>query len=236
MFDANKILNDLVGGLGGGAAPTGGAPQRSAGGLGGLGGIAGGAAAGGLAGLLMGNKKARKFAGNAAMVGGLALVGGLAYKAYSNYSARKAGGAGAAAAPAAEIAPPPADGRFLPRPDDAADVQNRSRALVRAMIAAAKADGHIDATEQGRIFERLRELQLSAEDKAFVMDELASPLDPAAVAEGATSEEMAAEIYAASLLAIDANGAAERRYLDDLARTLRLDPALVFDLHAGAGV
>jgi uncharacterized membrane protein YebE (DUF533 family) len=48
------------------------------------GGLAGGAAAGGIMALLMGNKSARKFAGKAAGYGGAALLGGLAYKAYSN--------------------------------------------------------------------------------------------------------------------------------------------------------
>ncbi|MEM8665240.1 MAG: DUF533 domain-containing protein, partial [Pseudomonadota bacterium] len=41
-----------------------------------------GAAAGGLAGLLLGSKKPRKIAGTALKVGGVALVGGLAYKAW----------------------------------------------------------------------------------------------------------------------------------------------------------
>ena len=38
------------------------------------------------------------------------------------------------------------------------------------MIAAAKSDGHVDATEQANIFAQLDKLALSAEEKAFVLD------------------------------------------------------------------
>jgi uncharacterized membrane protein YebE (DUF533 family) len=48
-------------------------------------GILAGSAAGGVMGLLAGNKSARKFAGKAAVVGGTALIGGIAYKAYRNW-------------------------------------------------------------------------------------------------------------------------------------------------------
>jgi uncharacterized membrane protein YebE (DUF533 family) len=75
-------------------------------------------------------------------------------------------------------------------------------------------------------------LPLDADDKAFVMDELRKPLDVDAVAKGARSPEEAAEMYAASLLAIDVNNAAERGYLALLAARLRLDDKLVEHLHA----
>jgi uncharacterized membrane protein YebE (DUF533 family) len=100
------------------------------------------------------------------------------------------------------------------------------------MIAAAKADGHIDATEQTNIFAAMDKLPLDQEDKAFVMDELRAPLDVEAVARGARNLEEAAEIYAASLLAIDVDNPAERGYLQLLAARLRLDDALVQHLHA----
>ena len=100
------------------------------------------------------------------------------------------------------------------------------------MIAAAKADGHVDAEEQRTIFAEIDKLDLDSESKAFVMDELRAPLDIDAVARGATTPETAAEIYAASLLAIDIDNAAERGYLAMLAARLRLDDGLVQHLHA----
>ena len=101
------------------------------------------------------------------------------------------------------------------------------------MIAAAKADGEIDAREQARVFVEMDKLNLSADDKAFVMDELRAKLDVDAVASTATTPEEAAEIYAASLLAIDIDNAAERGYLAMLAARLKLDDALVMHLQQG---
>jgi uncharacterized membrane protein YebE (DUF533 family) len=110
----------------------------------------------------------------------------------------------------------------LPRPE-----QDRlSLALLRAMIAAAKSDGHIDAAEQKAIFARLDTLDLDIEAKAFIMDELRKPLDIDSVVAEARSLELAAEIYAASLLAIEPDDPAEQAYLAMLASRLKLDPGL----------
>ncbi|HUH77142.1 MAG TPA: tellurite resistance TerB family protein [Devosia sp.] len=108
------------------------------------------------------------------------------------------------------------------------------KTLVRAMIAAAKADGGIDATEKEAIFNRLETMQLSSEEKAWVFDELSSPLDINAVAARADTPEHAAEIYAASLVAITADTAAERMYLSALAGKLNLPDTLVAEIHKSA--
>ena len=194
--------------------------------LGGAGGIAAGTLAGGLAGLLLGGKKPRKLAKSALKIGGVALVGGLAYKAWQNWQANNQ-----PASPSAEPqVVPPSDTAFLPSADT--EQQDLSRTLVRAMIAAAKSDGHISADERARITEQLEGLQLDAEDRAFLQEELSKPLDIDAIAKSAASPEQAAEIYAASLLAIDPSGPAERGYLAMLAARLQIDPGLVEHLHA----
>ncbi|HRL30031.1 MAG TPA: DUF533 domain-containing protein, partial [Ottowia sp.] len=56
--------------------------------------------------------------------------------------------------------------------------------------------------------------------------ELEKPLDPAEVARAASTPEMAAEMYLASLLVADEQSFMERAYLDELARQLKLEPAL----------
>ncbi len=68
----------------------------------------------------------------------------------------------------------------------------------------------------------------------MITAELDTPLDIAAIAALAQCEEQATEIYAASLLAIDPDGAAEQGYLALLAARLQLDPGLVDHLHARA--
>lgn len=216
MFDAKRLLDQFTGAGGMGSM------------LEGKKGLATGAVAGGLAAYLLAGKKPKKLAKTALKMGGLALIGGLAYKAWNDSQQGRAPGIGTGEAPVA--LPPPGDTRFLPTA--ASEQEAVGRALLRAMIAAAKADGHIDGDEQRRIFSRIGELQLDADDQAFVFQELSKPLDVNAVAEAATTPELAAEVYAASLLAIDVDGPAEKGYLAMLAARLGLSPELVAHLHA----
>ncbi|ARP98913.1 tellurite resistance TerB family protein [Pseudorhodoplanes sinuspersici] len=192
-----------------------------------LGGIGGGALAGGLAALLMGSKSGRRMAGSALQLGGMAVVGALAYKAYQNWQSGKT--VTQSTVPST-LPPPPADTPFLPARE--AEQQSLSRHLLRAMIAAAKSDGHVDAKEQAAIFAEMDKLPLDADDKAFVIDEMRRPLDVDAVADAARTPEEAASIYTASLLAIDVDNPSERAYLGLLAARLNLDDALVKHLHA----
>lgn len=177
------------------------------------------AAGAGLAALMLGSKGGRKVVGSAAKLGGLAVVGGLAYKAFQNWQQSKQGEVAQAPAPR-ELAPPPADTAF------AGHDQERAMTFLVAMIASAKADGHIDAEEQKRIYGQLNEQIVGAEAKAFLMEEMMAPLDLDRVAKLATSQERAVEIYAASCMAIDLDTHDERTWLDNLAQALRLDPAL----------
>ena len=205
MFDAKKMLDQLVG-------------------SGVAGGLAGGLAGGALANVLSG-KKAKKLAGSALKVGGLALVGGLAYKAWQHHQQGKAGTQVMAAAL-------PDQQAFIPDNGDAAATAALSLLLARAMIAAAKADGQIDTAESQQILSQINSLDLPADDKAFLFDEYARPLDIAALARDVDTPEHAAEVYAASLLMVDPPSPAERIYLDTLANELGLDVELVDEIHS----
>ena len=245
MLDAKRLLDQFLGGQSGQTPVVGGSSGQTSGrpgdwgnqigelarGLGGrgLGGIGGGALAGGLAGILLGSKTGRKLAGSALTMGGLAVVGALAYQAYKNWQAGKSQ-AGTQPTSGVPMLPPPADSPFNPSRE--ADQQAVSRNLLRAMIGAAKADGHIDTEEQTKIFAEIDKLSLDDDDKAFVMEELRAPLDVDAIAGATRNPEEAAEIYAASLLAINIDNAAERGYLGLLAARLGLDEKLVEHLHA----
>lgn len=180
-------------------------------------------AAGLAAGMLLSGGKPGKLLGNTVKVGALAAVGGLAYKAWQNHQQNQA-----------TQRPIPAEEAFIPAPSDTHGQEELGKTLVRAMIAAAKADGRIDAEEKEAIFERLKTMPLSAEEKAWVFDELSTPLDVNAVVARADTPEHAAEIYAASLVAISADTAAEQAYLEVLAIKLKLDPALVAEIHRQA--
>jgi uncharacterized membrane protein YebE (DUF533 family) len=246
MIDAKALLERflgpggvgsvLSGGPSGASAPSssgGSVPQTGRGapggfGLPGGGSFAGGAAAGGLLGLVLGNKKLRKMGGGVLSHGGAAVLGALAYRAWQNWQQ------GQAPATAPTVTPSPnattTDERFLPSAAPAADGQPFELALVRAMIGAAKADGHIDAEEQRAIFAQVERAGLDAEAKAFVFDALAAPVTVADVAAAARTPEQAAEIYLASRLAIDPDEPAERAYLEALAHRLALPPGLAAHL------
>lgn len=227
MFDAKRLLDQVMGGQGGQGG------QGSSGGSGDfLRGAGGGALAGGLAAILLGTKTGRNLGGEALKLGGMAAVGALAYKAYRDWQAGKQPAPAAPEQPQQQAPVPmlPAPSGTPFNPSTPSEQQTLARHLLRAMIAAAKADGHVDAQEQARIFAEMDKLPLAADDKAFVMDELRAKLDIDAVASAASTPEEAAEIYTASLLAIDVDNAAERGYLGMLAARLKLDDALVAHL------
>ncbi|WP_068315408.1 tellurite resistance TerB family protein [Polycladidibacter hongkongensis] len=238
MFDAKGLLDQFVG-SGSGAKAGDLLNQGKTYAKNNAGGLAGGAIAGGLAGLLMGNKKARKFAKKTATYGGLALVGGLAYKAYQDYASNKSiqqqgNNASAPSTSGTQLAAP----ALLPAPPTAEELtgsadQGFARAILTAMLQAAKADGHIDAQEQQRIFERIDDLGLGVEEKAFVIDEMRQPLDIEKVVVAAAGDQtMAIELYTASRMAIEPDHPAEQAYLQMLAARLALPPELVSQIDA----
>jgi uncharacterized membrane protein YebE (DUF533 family) len=177
-----------------------------------LSGLGKGALAGGVLGLLLGNKGGRSLAGSALSLGGLAALGGLAFKAYQDWQASQGSG--------------PADPRTPVDRLSGEDAQRRSRALLRAMISAARADGHVDQAEGARISAEVRRQGLESEWAGFMLEEMGRALDVREVAREADSPEAAAELYLASVLVIDLDDARERVYLNELARALGLDPEL----------
>lgn len=199
----------------------------------GLGGFGGGALAGGALGLLLGNKKFRKMGGKLATYGGAAALGAVALKAYQDWQAKQsAPSAAGAAAPSPQPQPLP----YAPQPAAAftpgADAEQHSKAILAAMIAAAKADGHIGDTERQLIDAEVAKLASSPADMAWFDAELKKPADPAEIAALASTPEIAAEVYLASLLVIADDSFMERAYLDELGRKLGLAPALQEELRA----
>lgn len=119
--------------------------------------------------------------------------------------------------------PPPPPGRPMPAmpPADPADQAN-SLLLLRIMIAAAHADGVVDAAERGRLLERARAAGLGAEELLALGTELAQPR-PLAELAAAVPPELREQAYAAGLVATDIDHPEEHRFLADLAGALALD-------------
>jgi uncharacterized membrane protein YebE (DUF533 family) len=186
-------------------------------------------AAGAIAAVLLGTGPGRKLTGSAVKLGGLAAIGGLAYKAYQNY---QAGNRPVEATGEEQVLlPPPSDTPFNP----AQAPQGESEfalTLIRAMVAAAKADGHIDDDERRRIGEKLSMAGMDSEAGRFLDAEMAKPATLDELVASAKSDAQKVELYTASRLAITSDTRAERGYLDLLAGRLGLPDTLVDHIEA----
>ena len=223
------ILSQL-GGMFGGGSGFGSSPQS--GGLGGilgevLGSLGGNQSAlGGIASLaeaLFGGRRAGASNHRAVGSGILAMLASLAITAL-----RKAGQR------------PAAMPQSLLEPKTEADwaaLENEAKIIVKAMISAAKADGRIDDAELKKILGKLEEDGLTEEEKQFLIEEANKPLDINEIIQLANNRpELAAQIYAASLMTIEVDTPAEREYMQRLAQGLGLDPQVVEHIHQLLGV
>ena len=219
-MNVNSLLNSIMGTASAGidkattAAKSGSMP----------GGLLGGAAVGGLAAMLLTNKKARKMGGKAIKYGGMAAVGGIAYKAWRDHKAgQTAPNQNVNHNSSSSFPTAPAGSIFdLAEENPSKQTQNIHLILVRAMISAAKADGHIDTTERTRIEQQIKDLGIGKEEQQFLVEQLRAASDPITIARLSESEEQATEIYLVSLLAVDIDTDEERRYLDRLGDALHL--------------
>jgi len=168
----------------------------------------------------------RAASGGVGQMASLALLGTLAYKAYQGYQQSRQ-----PQAPQPPRQPGPAATGAAAGMLEPSDAQT----LIRAMIAAANADGHVDASEESRIHQTLEAAGASEEERRFVASELQSPASVDVLARAAKSPDMAAHIYAASLLGIVDHTAANQAYLRYLASRLGLDGGTVAALHQQVG-
>ncbi len=114
-------------------------------------------------------------------------------------------------------------------------VEEHSHAVLRALIAAAKADGRIDESEKHLISSEIGKHTDDPNLQQWLDDEVAKPLDPTEVAQAAQNDPaMAAEMYLASVMLVDDQQDAERNYLDELAAALQIDPELQVHLEQQA--
>lgn len=207
LGDLGGLLGGLLGAGGGGAA-------AGAGGLGGLGGLLGGAGGGG--GTTQGRSSGTNYAA-------LASLGMMAFQAYQAWQRNQAS--------APQQAPQTVD-QLLAGPQ----IEAHSHAVLRALIAAAKADGRIDDNEKQMISTEIGRHTNDPDLQQWLDAEVAKPLDAQEVAQSATDPAIAAEMYLASVMLVDHQQDAERAYLDELAAALNLDPQLQVHLEQQAGV
>ncbi|MGY1893168.1 tellurite resistance TerB family protein [Pseudomonas sp. SDT291_1_S447] len=222
-------LGGLLGGLLGGADSTGtrgGAPAGGLGGLGGLlGGLLGGGAGGGLGGALggaLGGGGGTQSRSGGTNYAALASLGMMAFQAYQAWQRSQA---------SSVPQQTPQTANLLAGPE----IEEHSHAVLRALIAAAKADGRIDETEKHLISSEIGKHTDDPQLQQWLDAEVAKPLDANEVATSANGDDaVAAEMYLASVLLVDDQQSAERTYLDELAAALQIDPDLQVHLEQQA--
>ena len=177
---------------------------------------------GALAGALMGGGGARSVGG--AMGGGaMAVFGAMAFKALM--------GSG-------QSSPQVPLGLRQPQSEaDRQELELQTELVLRAMINAAKSDGRIDDGEIGRIVGKMQEKGASAEEQRYVMSLMQKPMETEKiVAAAGGKQDLGAEMYAASLMAIEVDTQAERAYLKNLALDLGLSSRVARQIEEMAGV
>lgn len=186
-------------------------------------------ATGAIAAVLLGTGAGRALGGSALRLGGMAAIAGLGYQAWKNYQAGNAPRS-AETTTDPELLPPPSDSEFSVEP---AAVENDFMvSLIRVMIAAARADGHVDDVERARIHDKLALSGLGQDAMRFLDEELSKPVDMDGIVGSAKSEAQKIEMFTAARLAIEPDSRAERGFLDLLAGRLGLADALVDHIEA----
>ncbi|WP_338747170.1 tellurite resistance TerB family protein [Pseudomonas putida] len=187
-------------------------------GLGGLGGLLGGLLGGRGGGSTDGLPQGRSTGGT--NFAALASLGMMAFQAYQSWQRSQAAAPQQALRTVDQLAGP--------------EAEDHSHAILRALIAAAKADGRIDQQEEQLIHAEIKRHTSDPQLQQWLDDEVSKPLDVAEVAQSAHDPAMAAEMYLASVMLVDDQQDAERAYLDELAGALQIDPALQVHLEQQA--
>lgn len=227
-----NILQDLQQGLGGGAGGAGNPLEGILGAVrGGLGSAAQNPLAAGGIGAVLGSLLGGGGDSVKGAIGGgaLAMLAGVAMKALMN------GGQAQGANPFSGGAMPL--GLKAPEtPHQAQALEDTAGLVIKAMINAAKSDGEIGPAEIERILGKLQETGADEGTRQWVMTEMGKPLDLDAFVAEIPNLEVAAEVYAASLLAVEVDTDAERTYLRQLAQRTGLNPAVVAYIDRSLGV
>lgn len=164
--------------------------------------------------------------------GALAMLAGVAMKALTSGGQ----GGGAAAAFSGGTGTLPLGLKAPETPDEEQELERTAGLVVRAMISAAKADGEIDQQEMQRILGKLKEAGADSDTQSWVLGELGRPQDLDGLVADIPNLETAAEVYAASLLAVEVDTPEEKAYLAELAERTGLNSAVVRYIHQSMGV
>jgi uncharacterized membrane protein YebE (DUF533 family) len=92
--------------------------------------------------------------------------------------------------------------------------------MIQVMVAAAHADGTMDAEEERAVLEKLRGAELTQEEKMYLLNELHQPKNIGELTAGISDPAVAKTMYMLAVAAIDIDTEAERTWLNELAGQL----------------
>ena len=174
---------------------------------------------GALAGALLGG--GGKSIGGGIGGGVVALLGAMAFQALK--------GAGQAQPAAQPPMPPP-----FTEPQE---MEAQAELILRAMINAVKSDGLVDPDEIQKLTGKLRDIGADEEAQRWVAAKLREPMETEALLSTARQHpQLAAQIYAASLMAVEVDTDAEKAYLAQLAASLGLEAPVVERIQSMVGL
>jgi uncharacterized membrane protein YebE (DUF533 family) len=182
-------------------------------------------AAAGIKTSLTGNQPAYQFSGKATSYGGAALLGGLAYKTFSNW--QHTYGKQAVKLERAVNRLVTDTGGFSHADIRSPEFQRR---LIKSMIAAAQADGQIDAIESERICSAAANMDMSRDIEGTLFELSQQPITVEELVSGAETIDQKTAIYLASCLASNQDHPSEQAHLDRLAAALELPEGLTQQL------
>ncbi len=184
------------------------------------------AGAGAVTALLLGTGAGRRIGGTALEAGGIAAIGGLAYKAFTNWQGGKPLMDGVPGLH--DLTAPPASGFTAEEHGE-----DNVRTILLAMIATAAADGTVDPAERARITGELKKSGLESEAAGFLDAAIANPATPSTIAARVGGDQkLATQVYAAASLVAEPANAPARDYLGRLGTALGLSPDLMAHLEA----
>lgn len=155
----------------------------------------------------------------------MGLLGMMAYKALKGTMSGSAGVTSGANASPQEYAQQHVREYTQPSPQQQ---NNDAEIILLAMIDAAKSDGQLDPAELSKIMNTMKSSGIGQEGMNYVIQKLQGPMETERIVAAVQGRpELAAQVYSASLMAIEVDTDAERRYLDKLAKAMGLSPAVV---------
>jgi uncharacterized membrane protein YebE (DUF533 family) len=172
---------------------------------------------------LLGSKGGRRLMGDIAQTGAVAALGALAYKTWMERHGKKVD-------PKTLVKDAQASGF----PIDPASDPDFALGVVRAMLAAAYADGVLDAHEHRAIDAAAAKADLSPEDRRILRNEIPEEETLRLIASTAKTPHHAAELYAAAVVSAGDLNDRESAFLTRLADRLGLKADEAQAIRAGA--